>query len=86
MYSLLGTVYRPQRLYLYLLKKDLFFILFLNFLKSLKDNRIGETRKGVIELCRLLTENCVLRKINLSGNMINDSNIDILTDAFEVLV
>jgi hypothetical protein len=54
------------------------------FFKSLADNRLGETREGAIEVCRMISENCILRKLNISGNLFSDRDADILTGALEV--
>ena len=32
----------------------------------------------------MLTENCILKKLNLSGNLLTDKDIEILCKAFEV--
>jgi hypothetical protein len=51
---------------------------------SLVDNRIGETVQGVNEICRMLSENCILKKLNLSGNNFSDKSVTQLIDALEV--
>ena len=51
---------------------------------SLVDNRVGETAEGTAEICRMITENCVLKKLNLSGNNFSDKNVQQLIEAFEV--
>ena len=35
---------------------------------SLVDNRDGETLEGTVEIRRMISENCVLKKLNLSGD------------------
>lgn len=50
---------------------------------SLADNKIGETHEGILEVCRMLTENCILKKLNLSGNCITDKSIQALVEALE---
>lgn len=51
---------------------------------SLTDNRVGETIEGTVEICRMISENCVLKKLNLSGNSFSDKNVQILVEALEV--
>ncbi len=53
---------------------------------SLTDNRVGDTFEGTIEICRMISENCVLKKLNLSGNNFSDKNVQILIEALEVCV
>lgn len=53
---------------------------------SLVDNRVGETLEGTVEICRMISENCVLKKLNLSGNNFSDKNVQLLVEAFEVKI
>jgi Ran GTPase-activating protein (RanGAP) involved in mRNA processing and transport len=53
---------------------------------SLVDNRVGETLEGTTEICRMISENCVLKKLNLSCNNFSDKNVQDLVEAFEVIV
>lgn len=48
------------------------------------DNKLGEDVESTREVCRMLTENCILRKLNLSGNGFSDKDIDMLISALEV--
>ncbi|CAF1398584.1 unnamed protein product [Adineta steineri] len=52
---------------------------------SLADNRLGGGAGGVgtIEICKMLTLNRNLKKINLSGNQFNDLDANLLIEAFE---
>ncbi|RMZ94674.1 leucine-rich repeat-containing 74B-like, partial [Brachionus plicatilis] len=50
---------------------------------SLADNRLGETTQGTQEVCRMVSENCILKKLNMSGNCFSDRDIEILTIALE---
>jgi hypothetical protein len=45
---------------------------------------LGESKHGIEELCRMLTENCVLKKLNLSGNLITDKVSELLIQALDV--
>ncbi len=54
------------------------------FLKTLADNRLGETTQGTFEVCRMISENCILKKLNLSGNCFSDRDVESLTIALEV--
>ncbi|CAF3430854.1 unnamed protein product [Rotaria sp. Silwood1] len=49
---------------------------------SLADNRLGGD-EGTKEICKLLTLNRNLKKINLSGNKFNELDIALLIEAFE---
>ncbi len=51
---------------------------------SLVDNRIGDSVEGVTEICRMLSENCILKKLNLSGNNFSDKSIEMLAEALDV--
>ncbi|CAF5208618.1 unnamed protein product, partial [Rotaria magnacalcarata] len=50
---------------------------------SLADNRLGGN-EGTKEICRMLTLNRNLKKLNLSGNKFNELDITQLIEAFEV--
>ena len=52
--------------------------------KSCADNRLGERTEGTQEVCRMIAENCILKKLNLSGNEFSDRDVEILTTALEV--
>ena len=54
------------------------------FKKSLADNRLGESNESLIELSRMLTENCILKKLNLSGNLFSDKDAEILIQSLDV--
>ena len=53
--------------------------------KTLADNRIGESIEGTHEVCRMISENCILKKLNLSGNSFSDRDVELLTVALEVI-
>lgn len=44
--------------------------------KSLADNRLGESPNGTAEVCRMVSENCRLKKLNLAGNLFSDNDVD----------
>ncbi|CAF0737832.1 unnamed protein product [Adineta ricciae] len=50
---------------------------------SLADNRLGGGGESIAEICRMLTINRNLKKINLSGNRFNDMDATLLIDAFD---
>jgi hypothetical protein len=54
------------------------------FNKSLADNRLGETPNSVNELCAMLETNCILKKLNLSGNVLGDREIAMLLNSVDV--
>ncbi len=51
---------------------------------SLADNKVGESLEGTSEVCRMIGENCILKKLNLSGNGFADKDAEILVEALEV--
>jgi len=67
---------------LYLIQMSKFYL----FVKSLADNRLGENTEGVMQVCKMISENCILKKLNLSGNMFSDRDIEHLTTALEVFI
>ena len=48
------------------------------------DNRLGENIESTKEVCRMLTENCILKKLNLSGNGFTDRDAELIITALEV--
>ena len=51
---------------------------------SLADNRIADNPEGCAEVCRMITENCILKKLNLSGNLFGDKDAGPLFEALDV--
>jgi len=51
---------------------------------SLADNKVGETVEGTAEVCRMISENCILKRLNLSGNGFADRDAEPLVAALEV--
>ena len=45
---------------------------------------MGEEIEGTHEVCRMISENCILRKLNLAGNCFSDRDVEHLTIALEV--
>jgi hypothetical protein len=67
---------RPSLLIEVLIKKSIF--------KSLADNRLGETENSILELCAMLENNCILKKLNLSGNVFIDKDAQTILSSIDV--
>jgi hypothetical protein len=51
---------------------------------SLIDDKIGETIEGAKQISKIIGKNCILKKLNLSGNGFSDKNVKYLVEALEV--
>jgi hypothetical protein len=51
---------------------------------SLIDDKIGETIEGAKQISKMIGKNCILKKLNLSGNCFSDKSVKYLVEALEV--
>lgn len=52
-------------------------------LKSLADNKVAQNPEGCAEVCRMISENCILKRLDLSGNGFSDRDASAIVASLE---